>query len=305
MWNLDGVNITDMAAIGASPTYFDYDAFQEIQISTSGNDIRQPTGGVGLNFVTKRGTNQYHGTLRSYFTHEDLGWSNVPDELASPAPNYLAAGVRPVTPETANHNKQISDYGFDIGGPILKDRLWFWGSYGKQDIRLVRATPTTLPLIDKTLLKDYNMKVNWQASKSDMISVLWFNGAKEKFNRAPGNCAGLRGAGQRDLEPGQRGARGVAAGVVEDRGQPHLQPQHVHEREVRVLRDGIPALPRGRPRGPGSASAPSPGRPTARPSSRRTSARSTSRTWTPTISPAAWAAATSSSSAPAIVGRKR
>ena len=33
VWNLDGVNITDMAAIGASPTYFDYDAFQEIQIT--------------------------------------------------------------------------------------------------------------------------------------------------------------------------------------------------------------------------------------------------------------------------------
>jgi hypothetical protein len=54
VWALDGVAITDMAAIGASPTYFDYDAFQEIQISTSGNDIRQPTGGVGINFVTKR-----------------------------------------------------------------------------------------------------------------------------------------------------------------------------------------------------------------------------------------------------------
>ena len=31
VWNLDGVNITDMAAIGASPSYFDYDAFEEIQ----------------------------------------------------------------------------------------------------------------------------------------------------------------------------------------------------------------------------------------------------------------------------------
>src|SRR5688572_10784952 len=190
VWNLDGVNITDMAAIGASPTYFDYDAFQEIQISTSGNDIRQPTGGVGLNFVTKRGTNQLHGTLRGYFTHEDLGFSNVPGELASPAANYLTAGVRPVTADTANHNKQISDYGFDLGGPILKDRLWFWGSYGKQDIRLVRATPTTLPLIDKTILEDINVKLNWQATKSDMVSLLWFNGAKLKYNRAPGNCAG-------------------------------------------------------------------------------------------------------------------
>ena len=93
VWNLDGVNITDMAAIGASPTYFDYDAFEEIQITTSGNDIRQSTGGVGLNFVTKRGTNQFHGTLRGYFTHEDLGSANTPEELKNPSPAFIAAGV--------------------------------------------------------------------------------------------------------------------------------------------------------------------------------------------------------------------
>jgi len=177
VWALDGVAITDMAAIGASPTYFDYDAFQEIQISTSGNDIRQPTGGVGINFVTKRGTNAFHGTVRGYFTHEDLSSSNVPGELAS-------AGV---TDKSANHNKQVADYGFDLGGPIVKDKLWFWGSWGKQDIRLVRSAGNT---IDKTLLKDTNVKVNWQATKSDMVSGFWFLGAKEKFGRLTGNCAG-------------------------------------------------------------------------------------------------------------------
>jgi hypothetical protein len=187
VWNIDGVNVTDMAAIGASPSYFDYDAFEEIQITTSGNDIRQSTGGVGLNFVTKRGTNQFHGTMRGYFTHEDLGSANTPDELKNPSPAFIAAGSRPITDEQANHNKQISDYGFDIGGPIVKDKLWFWGSYGKQDIRLVRSAGN---LIDKTILKDFNAKVNWQASASDMVSALWFLGAKSKYGRAPGACAG-------------------------------------------------------------------------------------------------------------------
>jgi hypothetical protein len=187
VWNLDGVNVTDMAAIGASPTYFDYDAFEEIQISTSGNDIRQTTGGVGLNFVTKRGTNAFHGTLRGYFTHEDLGWSNTPEELQNPSAAFRAANAVPITDETANHNKQIADYGFDLGGPIIKDKLWFWGSYGKQDIRLVRSAGL---LIDKTLLKDINAKVNWQATGSDMVSAYWFLGAKEKFGRGTGACAG-------------------------------------------------------------------------------------------------------------------
>jgi len=175
VWNLDGVNITDMAATGAAPTYFDYDAFEEIQISTSGNDIRQPTSGVGINLVSKRGSNSFHGTVRGYFTHDDLEWSNVPGELAARTP--------PVTPATADHNRQIADYGVDLGGPILKDKIWFWGSYGKQDIRLVRSAGS---IIDKTLLIDTNIKLNWQASSKDMISVLWFRGAKQKFGRATG-----------------------------------------------------------------------------------------------------------------------
>jgi hypothetical protein len=191
VWNLDGVNITDMAAIGASPSYFDYDAFEEIQITTSGNDIRQSTGGVGLNFVTKRGTNSFHGTLRGYFTHEDLGSANTPEELVNPTPAFRAAGAIPLTDDTANHNQQVADYGFDLGGPIVKDKLWFWGSYGKQDIRLVRSQGA---LIDKTLLKDFNAKINWQATGSDMVSVLWFLGAKQKFGRLTGNCAGCNEA---------------------------------------------------------------------------------------------------------------
>lgn len=174
-WTMDGVVITDMAATGASPTYFDYDAFEEIQISTSNHDIRQPTSGIGMNMVVKRGTNQYRGTARGYFTNDRLEWENVPDELRA----------RGVTGDSADHNEQISDYGFDIGGPIVRNRAWGWGSWTTQDIRLGRQAGR---LIDRTLLKTVNVKGNWQATSKDMVSVLWFNGAKEKFGRGTGQA---------------------------------------------------------------------------------------------------------------------
>src|SRR5262245_20547300 len=107
VWTMDGINITDMTATGASPSYYNYDNFEEIAVSTAGQDIKQPTGGMGLNLVVKRGTNQFHGGFRGYFDNEKMESSNVPDELAAT-----------VTPATADHNKQISDYGYDIGGPI-------------------------------------------------------------------------------------------------------------------------------------------------------------------------------------------
>lgn len=173
VWTMDGVNITDMAAIGASPTYFNYDNFEEVQVATAGQNIKQPTGGVGINLIVKRGTNRWQGGARGYFTNDDLEGSNVPQEL-------LDVGVRP---ETADHNQQISDYGYELGGPILRDRAWFYHSYSTQDVRLVRRAGQ---LVDRTVLKNPNVKVNWQAGKRAMLSFLFFDGSKIKDGRSPG-----------------------------------------------------------------------------------------------------------------------
>lgn len=173
VWTMDGVVVTDQAAVGASPTYFNYDNFDEVQVSTSGQDIRQPTGGVGLNFVVKRGTNQIKGSLREYFTNDKLEGQNVPGELA-------AIGV---TPDRADHNQQISDSGVELGGPIWRNHAWIYGSISDQDIRIYRRSTSS---IDRTKLKNYDVKGNWQATGKDMINVLWFLGDKQKNGRSPG-----------------------------------------------------------------------------------------------------------------------
>src|SRR3954463_5727406 len=173
VWTMDGVTITDMTLTGSSPTYFNYDNFDAIHVTTAGQPITQPAGGVGLNFVVKRGTNLFHGGARGYFDGESMEASNVPAEL-------VAAGV---TPATADHNKQISDYGFDLGGPLVRDKAWFYASYSTQDIRLVRRTGT---LVDRTQVKNPNLKLNWQATGKDMVSFLYFDGFKVKDNRSPG-----------------------------------------------------------------------------------------------------------------------
>jgi hypothetical protein len=172
-WTMDGIEITDMAATGASPSYFNFDNFEEIQVSTAGNDIKSRTGGMGLNLVVKRGTNSFNGSVRGYFDNDAMEWSNVPDELT-------ATGV---TPDTADHNEQISDYGFDVGGPIMRDKMWFYASYSIQDVRLVRRAGA---LVDRTVLKNPTAKMNWQATKNDMVSFLFFDGFKVKEGRSPG-----------------------------------------------------------------------------------------------------------------------
>lgn len=192
-WNLDGVVITDMAASGASPTYYDFDAFEEISVSTGGNDIKAATGGISLNFVTKRGTNSFHGGGRYFLTHDDMQSSNLTDELLShklpsgapdnrlkdPGPDGILNTPDDFFRDKADHIQQVTDYGFDLGGPVMKDKLWFYGSYGVQDIRNRRLSGTR----DKTRLKSYNAKLNWQASSNDMISLFYFRGQKIKTGR--------------------------------------------------------------------------------------------------------------------------
>jgi hypothetical protein len=177
VWTLDGIVITDMAAAGQTPTYFNYDNFDEVRIATSGQDIRQPTGGVGINLVTRRGTNQFHANGHGYFANDSMEASNVPAELQT--------GSTPVTPATADHTNQLSDYGFDVGGPIAANKAWFYGSYSSQDVRLYRRS---LSAVDRTQLNDPEVKVNWQADRKDMVSFLWFNGSKVKDNRSPGTA---------------------------------------------------------------------------------------------------------------------
>ncbi len=174
MWNLDGVVITDTGSVGASPAYYDFDAFEEITITTGGSDLRAQTGGIGINLVTRRGTNKFRGSAHGYLTHDDFQSKNLPAELVGD-PRLKGS-------DQGDHIQQISDYGFDFGGPIVKDKLWFYGSWGKQDIRLTRITQTA----DKTKLNSYNAKLNWQAGPNDMVSLFYFNGQKSKEGRAVG-----------------------------------------------------------------------------------------------------------------------
>ncbi|MEO8360336.1 MAG: carboxypeptidase regulatory-like domain-containing protein, partial [Vicinamibacteria bacterium] len=188
VWTLDGLVITDMSATGSSPSYFDFDAFQEINVSTGGNDITQQTGGFGLGFVTKRGTNTFHGGGRFFNTDDKYSSSNISPELLADinkggTANRLAGGTGYCAPDAgqardkADHIDRIRDFGFDIGGPVIKDKLWFYATYGKQDIKLCRLDGT----VDATLLPSYNAKLNWQAGANTMVSGYYFVGKKQKF----------------------------------------------------------------------------------------------------------------------------
>lgn len=177
---VDGVVITDMSAIGASPTYYDFDAFEEMQLSTGGTDISQATGGVTVNLVTKRGTNDWSGSARYYTTESGL------QSQSGLNPADLATGQDPRDFEP-NEIDDITDQGLELGGPIIKDRLWIWGAYGEQDIsNLVPGAEPGQQIPDITILENSNVKLNAQLSSNNSGIFQWSRGDKIKNGRGAG-----------------------------------------------------------------------------------------------------------------------
>jgi hypothetical protein len=172
-WSIDGVDITDMAATGASPIYYDFDMLEEMQVTTGGADVSQQTGGVGINLVTKSGTDRFKGNARFLVTDQEFQGDNITDELRTQG----AGAGAPI--------QNIKDYGFDVGGPLKKGKIWYWGSYGTQDIKVgvvgfyknnatcrpggAALNPRTTDTetfrgcleTDLTTLNNYNWKITW------------------------------------------------------------------------------------------------------------------------------------------------
>src|SRR5438067_332258 len=145
-WSLDGVDITDMSATGASPSYYDFDAFEEMTINTGGVDVTQQTGGVGINLVTKSGSDRFKGSSRFYVTDQKFESNNIDDSLR-------AQGAT-----SGNPIQDIKDYGVEAGGPLSKGRAWGWGSVGRQTV-------------DVGVLGFYQPSANCQALKSSSFAL--------------------------------------------------------------------------------------------------------------------------------------
>ncbi|MEW6364702.1 MAG: carboxypeptidase regulatory-like domain-containing protein [Acidobacteriota bacterium] len=187
MWNMDGVTITDMAAVGSSPTYYDFDAFEEIQVTTGGNDPSQATGGMGVNFVTKRGGDTPKGSARIYITSEGLQSNNVKDQNTAipPAPpngettldghKWNPRFTRPILFKSR-------DYGIEIGGPIIKEKAWYWGAVGVQDIQTIAVGGAP----DNTQLENVSFKLNTQMTENDTFTFFYYRGDKIKRGRNAG-----------------------------------------------------------------------------------------------------------------------
>lgn len=184
-WNVDGMPITDMSSL-SSPFYFDFDMFQEMSFTTGGADAKSATGGLQLNMMLRSGTNSFHGQAKGYI-EDPKAWGWMQSNNMSPE---IAANVGSTTGR-GDRTESFTDWGGDFGGPIVKDKWWFWAAYGQQDIRIIKMIGG---VHDRTFLKNISFKTNAQLTKSLRASFTYFYANKQKWGRNAGatcdqNCS--------------------------------------------------------------------------------------------------------------------
>ena len=169
---LNGINVGDPAAIGAAGFYYDFDAFDDIQVSTGAHDITVPTSGVFLNMVTKSGGENWHGRLTGAWLGDATQTQNIDSEL-------LRYGFRPET----NAVDFVSDINISAGGPIIARKLRLFTSFRDWRVHVnVPAAFSTL-VLDKTDITSGLVNANYQLNDSNRITGLYSRQYYKKPNR--------------------------------------------------------------------------------------------------------------------------
>jgi hypothetical protein len=115
---IDGIDISDGNSTGI---YMSSMTLDEAQIRTSGNDAEVSVPGVSMVAVIKSGSNQFHGSYNGDFERPGLQSNNV-------TPVLRAQGI-----SNTNPIQHLYDLNGDLGGRIVKDKLWFYGAFERQD----------------------------------------------------------------------------------------------------------------------------------------------------------------------------
>lgn len=150
----DGVSINNVAS-GGSWLLADFDGAQEVSATTLGASAEyQAAGGGVLQTISKTGTNQFRGDVSGF-------WS--PDKLTS-KPNKLPCALCGPGISTGFQWYKYRDTSAHMGGPIYRDRLWFFGG-GIYRARSGTQAGQPEPPGDQKFLDaifDTNSKVNWK-----------------------------------------------------------------------------------------------------------------------------------------------
>ena len=138
--------------------------------------------GIRTNVIPREGGNTFRGTLAGAFTNDDLQTSNLTDE-------FKAQGLL-----TVNTVHKIYDVNPSVGGPIMKDRLWFYLSlrawsaqqyvagmfYNKSTVPWMYVADTTRPALNIETNGNESLRLTWQATPRNKFSGQYQYGQQDR-----------------------------------------------------------------------------------------------------------------------------
>jgi hypothetical protein len=116
---IEGINTTE--GTGGAGFYFDYASLEEAFLGTSGQGAEMPNPGVQSQFLAKSGGNMFSGEGYLDWYNNSLQGSNIPADV-------IARGIR----EGGNEIDRYYDWALQAGGPVVKDKIWWFGTYRTQ-----------------------------------------------------------------------------------------------------------------------------------------------------------------------------
>ena len=174
---IEGINTTE--GTGGAGFYFDYSSLEEVFLGTTGQTAEMPSPGVQSQFIAKSGGNQFSGEYYLDWYNNSIQSSNLPSNYTTPVASG-GFGFR----DGANEIDHYYDTALNTGGPIKKDKLWWFGTYRTQK----NAVAQPLFTFDKTFdTKLWNAvgKGTYQVNQNNKVIGYYQWGQKLQPNRLP------------------------------------------------------------------------------------------------------------------------
>jgi hypothetical protein len=174
---IEGINTTE--GTGGAGFYFDYSSLEEVFLGTSGQSAEMPNPGVQSQFIAKSGGNQFSGEGYMDWYNNSLQGTNIPDSYTEPT----AFNNSPIRAHS-NEIDQYRDMALNIGGPIVRDKVWWFGTYRKQ-FNAVAQPNFNFDSTFNTELWNAVGKVTYQANQKNKFVGYYQWGQKLQPNRLP------------------------------------------------------------------------------------------------------------------------
>ncbi len=188
-YQLDGTDFT-APSTGAAWPWPNTDAIEEVQVLQLGASAEYGNvQGAVFNVVTRQGGNQFKGDGNLYFMNDKLTGRNTTDDEDDGLPY---------------HRDKFMDTTWQLGGPAVKDKLWFFGSFQYQkDSDSQPGTAAEFPA--RSSAKRVFWKVNYQITDAQKVQVQYH----DDFYRIPGRATALTAPSTLGVENGHNPSPGV------------------------------------------------------------------------------------------------